>query len=267
MDIAMTPCSPCPEPTSRRGGFTLIEVTLVMLIMTMLAAALAIPLSAQLQLRRTEQTRRQLEEARDALLGFAAVHGRLPCPATLASRGLESFAAGGSAADGACETFHSGYLPAASLGLFPVDAEGFARDAWGGPGNRIRYAVFGGTTLNGVANPLTRANGMQSATLAGLGAASNYLYICRDGAYASGGHCGAAANQLTRRAAFVLLSTGANGASAPPAGSDEERNLDGDAVFVSRAASSVAGREFDDLLQWGAIHLVVNRMVLAGRLP
>lgn len=263
----MTPSSRCPEPVARAAGFTLIEVMLVMLIMAMLAATLAIPLAAQLQLRRAEETRRQLDEARDALLGFATIHGRLPCPATLASRGLESFAAGGSAANGACETFHGGYLPAASLGMSPVDAEGFARDAWGGPGNRIRYAVFGGTAVNGVANPLTRANGMQSATLAGLGAAPHYLYVCRDGAVAAPGNCGAAANQVTRRAAFVLLSTGVNGASPPPPGSDEARNLDGDAAFVAREASNVAGREFDDIVQWGAIHLVVNRMVLAGRLP
>lgn len=263
----MTPSSRCPEPVARCAGFTLIEVMLVMLIITMLAATLAIPLAAQLQMRRSEETRRQLDEARDALLGFATIHGRLPCPATPASRGLESFAPGGGAANGACETFHSGYLPAASLGMSPVDAEGFARDAWGGPGNRIRYAVFGDATVNGVANPLTRANGMQSATLAGLGAASHYLYICREGAFAGGGNCGAAANQVTRRAAFVLLSTGVSGASPPLPGSDEARNLDGDGVFVSREASNVAGREFDDILQWGAIHLVVNRMVLAGRLP
>lgn len=249
-----------------RSGFTLIEVMLAMLIMTMLAATLAIPLAAQLQLRRAEQTRRQLDEARDALLGFATVHGRLPCPATLASRGLESFAPGGGAADGACETFHAGYLPAAALGLSPLDAEGFARDAWGGPGNRIRYAVFGGASVNGVANPLTRTHGMQSATLAGLGAAPHYLYICREGTLVAGGTCGAAANQVTRRAAFVLLSTGVNGA-APAAGSEEARNLDGDAAFVSREASNVAGREFDHIVQWGSIHLVVNRMVLAGRLP
>lgn len=263
----MMPSSRCPEAAARAAGFTLIEVMLVMLIMAMLAATLAIPLAAQLQLRRAEETRRQLDEARDALLGFAIVHGRLPCPATLASRGLESFAPGGGPANGACETFHSGYLPAAALGISPVDAEGFARDAWGGPDNRIRYAVFGGATINGVANPLTRANGMQSATLAGLGAAPHYLYICRDGAVAAAGSCGAAANQVTRRAAFVLLSTGVNGASHPPPGSDEARNLDGDAAFVSREPSGVAGREFDDIVLWGAIHLVVNRLVLAGRLP
>ena len=114
---------------------------------------------------------------------------------------------------------------------------------------------------------MTRANGLQSATLSGLGAASHYLYICADGGPASASGCGPAANQLTRRAAFVLLSPGPNAAEPPRPGSDEARNLDGDAVFVSHEASMVPGREFDDVVQWVAIHLVINRMVLAGRLP
>lgn len=263
----MTPSSHCPEaPRRRAAGFTLVEVVLVMLIMAMLAASLSIPLAAQLQMRRGEETRRQLEEARDALLGFAVANARLPCPATPASRGQESFAPGGSPANGACETFHGGYLPAAMLGVAPVDSEGFARDPWGGTSNRIRYAIFGGT-VNGVAHPLTRANGMQSATLSGLGGASHYLYICAEGGPAGGGDCGPAANQVTRRAAFVLLSLGANASSGPAAGSDEARNVDGDAAFVAREHSTSVGREYDDVLHWVTIHLVINRMVLAGRLP
>ena len=238
----------------------------VMLVVASLAAGLMIPLAAQVQLRRSEATRQQLDEARDALLGFAVAHGRLPCPATPGSRGLESFAPGGDGGNGGCSTFHGGLLPAAALGLSGLDPEGFARDGWGGPGNRIRYAVFGGT-VNGVMNPLTRANGLQSATLAGLGAASHYLFICADGAQASAAGCGPAANQLTRRAAFVLLSVGPNGMEPPRPGSDEARNLDADAVFVSHEASAVPGREFDDIVQWVAIHLVINRMVLAGRMP
>ena len=263
----MTPSSRCSDRRARPPGFTLVEMMVVLLIVASLATSLMIPLAAQVQMRRAEATRQQLDEARDALLGFAAAHGRLPCPATSASRGAESFAPGGDAGNGACETFHAGLLPAAALGLSGLDAEGFLRDAWGGPANRIRYAVFGGLAVNGVMNPLTRANGLRSATLSGLGAASHYLYICAEGAAASAAGCGPAANQLTRRAAFVLLSLGLNAAETPPPGSDEARNVDGDAVFVSHEASTAPGREFDDILQWGAIHLVINRMVLAGRLP
>ncbi|HYC34872.1 MAG TPA: type II secretion system protein [Usitatibacter sp.] len=244
-----------------------MEIMVALLIMTVLAAGLTIPLAAQLQIRRTEETRRVLEEARDALLGFAVAHGRLPCPALPETRGQEAFAPGGDATNGACASFHGGLLPAAALGLAPLDAEGFARDPYGTSANRIRYAVFGASAVNGVAHVLTRRNGMQSATLAGLGGAPHYLFICASGALADGTGCGPPANQLTRRAAFVLLSAGANAHQAPTPGGDESRNLDADPVFVSREASTVPGREFDDLVHWTAIHLLVNRMVAAHRLP
>jgi prepilin-type N-terminal cleavage/methylation domain-containing protein len=263
----MTPSSPFNDRVARAAGFTLVEMMVVLLIIASLATSLMIPLAAQVQMRRAEATRQLLDEAREALLGFAVTHGRLPCPATPPSRGMESFAPAGNAANGACDTFHAGLLPAAALGLSGLDAEGFLRDAWGGPANRIRYAVFGGVAVNGVMNPLTRANGLQSATLPGLGAAGHYLYICGDGGAASASGCGPAAGQLTRRAAFVLLSLGLNAGEVPRPASDEARNLDGDAVFVSHEAIATPGNEFDDILQWAAIHLVVNRMVLAGRLP
>ena len=249
-----------------QAAFSLLELAIVLLVLTLALSALAVPLAAQVQLRRQEETRRLLDEAKEALLGFAAAHGRLPCPASASSRGLESFAPGGDAANGLCSHFHSGFLPAAALGLAPLDAEGFVRDAWMQPANRIRYAVHGPqASINGIAQPLTRANGMQAASLPALAAAPHYLFICSR-AEASA-DCGPAANQLTRRAAFVLLSPGANASGTPRTGGDEARNLDGNGVFVSRDFSAVPGDEFDDIVQWVAVHLVVNRMVLAGRLP
>jgi len=262
----MKSCWPFPEQVRRPRGFTLIELMVAMLILAILAAGLTLPLSTQLQLRRAEEARRQLEEAKEAILGFAVAHGRLPCPATAGSRGNESFGAGGSAENGACETFHAGLLPAASLGLAPLDGEGFARDPWGGSANRIRYAVSP-ATVNGVTHALTRTHGMRSATLHGLGAQAHYLHICATGLHAHAGGCGPAVHQLTRRAAFLIFSTGANGGESPPPGGDEYRNLDDDGVFVAREPSNAPGREFDDVLHWVTIHLVVSRMVSAGRLP
>src|SRR5439155_26923307 len=104
-----------------------------------------------------EAARRQLDDARDALLGFAAAHGRLPCPATTATDD-ESFVAGGDAANGECAGF-AGWLPAASLGL--AGGAGTVLDPWD---QRVRYAVAG-IAVNGVTRPFTRANGMQAATL------------------------------------------------------------------------------------------------------
>jgi len=231
-------------------------------------SGLAVPLAAQLQLRRQEEARRQLDEAKETLLGFAAAHARLPCPASAASNGMESFAPGGDASNGNCSNFYDGYLPGAALGLAPLDTEGFVRDPWMSARGRVRYAVFGGgSEVNGVVNPLTRTNGMQAATLAGLAAAPHFIMICSTGARASASTCGPAANQLTFRAAFVLLSLGANGGADPAPGGDEARNVAGNPVFVYREASDVAGNEFDDMVHWVAVHLVVNRLIVAGRLP
>ena len=246
------------------SGFTLLELAIAMLVIALLLTSLTVPFAAQLQLRRQEETRQLLAEAREALLGFAAVHGRLPCPASAASRGEESVAPGGEAASGACSHFHDGFLPAAALALAPLDEAGFLRDAWAA---RIRYAVSGSTEVNGIANALTRAGGLRAATLPGLGAAPHYLIICASGSGANGSSCGAANNQLTRRAAFVLLSTGPNGGAPAEPASDEARNLDGDVVFVLREASVASTNGYDDLLTWVPIGGLVSRMMAAGLLP
>lgn len=252
-------------PSAARA-FTLVEVMVVLLVLALLASGIAVPLAAQLQMRRAAETQRALAEAREALLGFAAANGRLPCPASESSAGDESFAAGGDASNGNCSNFHDGLLPGAALGLSPLDAQGFVRDPWGSPRNRVRYAVFGdGASVGGVTNPLTRTGGMRAATLAALGAAPHYLYICSTGAAANGSGCGPAANQLTRRAAFVLISLGANAQASPAPASDEARNLAGAPVFIHREASAVDG--YDDIVQWTPVHLVVNRLLSAGLLP
>ena len=248
---------------SPRSAFTLIEVMVVNLILTLLMSGLVVPIAAQLQSRRVAETRRTMDEAREALLAFAAAHGRLPCPATEGSAGEESFAPGSAAGDGGCSSFYDGLLPGAALGLAPLDG-GFVRDAWS---HRIRYAVFGGgASIGGVANPLTRDAGMRAATLPALGDAPHYVYICGSGAAATSSGCGPAANQLTRRAAVVLVSSGPN-PGGEPRGADEARNLAGTPVFVSREPGAAAGNEFDDLVTWTPIHLVVSRLLAAGQLP
>jgi len=65
----------------------------------------------------------------------------------------------------------------------------------------------------------------------------------------------------------VIFSLGPTATAAPLAGSDEARNLDGDAVFVSREASLDPVNSFDDVLLWVPIHLVTHRLIVAGRLP
>jgi prepilin-type N-terminal cleavage/methylation domain-containing protein len=251
-------------------GFSLLEVLIALLVLTLALTGLAMPVASQVALRRQADTQRLLEEAREALLGFAILHGRLPCPATPTSRGIEAFTAGGSALDGRCERFHDGLLPAATLGLPGLDDAGYARDAWGtGAAGRLRYAVFGnGQVLGGVANPFTRTNGMRAATLLSLGVAPDYLFVCHSGSTATQTDCGPAANQVTRRAALVVFSLGPNAGTPTGPGTDEARNQDATPVFVTRVGGAIGdSKAFDDTLTWSSVAMLASRMMAAGRLP
>lgn len=52
-------------------GFTLIELAIVLIIVTILIGGLAMPLSVQIQARRIAETKKTLEEAREAIIGYA----------------------------------------------------------------------------------------------------------------------------------------------------------------------------------------------------
>ena len=52
-------------------GFTLIELAIVLVIMTILIGGLAMPLSAQIQARRIAETRADMQNIHDALIGYA----------------------------------------------------------------------------------------------------------------------------------------------------------------------------------------------------
>lgn len=55
-------------------GFTLIELAIVLVLITILIGGLVVPLSAQIQARRIAETNRTLEEAREAIIGYAMSH-------------------------------------------------------------------------------------------------------------------------------------------------------------------------------------------------
>jgi prepilin-type N-terminal cleavage/methylation domain-containing protein len=55
----------------RARGFTLIELAIVLVILTVLIGGLAMPLTAQIEARRIAETKKTLEEAREAIIGYA----------------------------------------------------------------------------------------------------------------------------------------------------------------------------------------------------
>lgn len=224
-----------PHRNARRApwrdeGFTLIELAIVLFVVTLLLGGVLTPLGQQIAERQGGETRRAMETARTALVGYALAHrearggGRLPCP------DLRAPAIGGTANDGledrkdtgACLTL-AGNLPWITLGL----ADG---DAWG---NRLGYAV---------AESWSSASGPGADT-------SQLLQVCADL------RC-----EHPMAAAAILISHGRNGFGAlnaagngnlPPSNGEEQENINGDGRFIRHPprASDRAGGEFDDLVE------------------
>ena len=62
-------------------GFSLVELAVVLVIVALLSSGLMLGLSAQRDSAANQEVQRQLDTAREVLLGFAMANGRLPCPA------------------------------------------------------------------------------------------------------------------------------------------------------------------------------------------
>jgi prepilin-type N-terminal cleavage/methylation domain-containing protein len=255
----------------RRSGFSLVEIAVVLVILAILISAVGIPLATQLDLQKTKDTEKQLETVKEAIYGFAMANGRLPCPASEASAGRESFCSADSPADCGIERVvysangrcfaSDGFVPSATLGLAPVDANGFMLDGWadGSAVRRLRYAAASKTVAT-ITNVLTRSDGIKSATMASVTGTADYLYLCAPGlAAVPTTNCGTA-QELTRLAPFVIYSLGKDVSNTS---SDSANNQNNDIVFTS--GGQTAG--FDDLVTWGSLNTLFARMVQAGKLP
>jgi prepilin-type N-terminal cleavage/methylation domain-containing protein len=250
--------------TASVRGFTLTELAVVVAIVGLLLGSLMFTLTAQVEQRALEETDRRLKEARELLLGFTVVNGRLPCPATVDNGGTEAIAtAATSGTGGTCSAYYNGYLPAAALGFSPQSAQGMALDAWG---NRIRYAISS-LTVGGQAhftnNVTLRAN-WNTATFTDID-------ICKTLAAEDQSSCASASDRVVTQgtAVAVIWSQGKNFASSGAASTDEKNNNDAFSAFVSRALSpydSPQG-EFDDLLVWIPVGALYGRLISAGVLP
>lgn len=242
-------------------GFTLVEAAIVLLIAALIVGAVAVPLASRLDTVKVEETTRSLDLAREKLLAFAVKHGYFPCPASAASNGQEPPGTTDHAT-GACTPWQ-GFLPAAALGWSPVDAQGYALDAWG---NRIRYAVSN-TTIDTVTNPLTRVNGIANAGMAAVGSASLFR-ICGSGSGVTATDCGTAPT-LAANAAIVVWSSGPNtttgGTNIHEAQNPNPNSVSADNVFVSRPRSSGGtDPDFDDLVRWIPGPIVSGKLQVAG---
>jgi prepilin-type N-terminal cleavage/methylation domain-containing protein len=222
---------------ARLAGFSLLEMAVVLVIVGLLLGGLLTSMSAMQARRHEETTRHQLDDIREALIVFAVVNRRLPCPAdpatpdTVAGAGLERTptAAG-------CTGGILGVLPWATLGLPQTDA-------WG---RRFTYRVS--ATFARTAPAITLASTgdatVENASLVATATQVPVVYVSH-GADAAG-------------------SRNSAGAQAP-AGTNplQQENADGDAVFVADTPTN----GYDDLVGWVPATLLLGRMLQAGVLP
>ena len=224
-------------------GFSLLELSLVLIVLGLLAGGLLNGLAAQQSTTRQQEAERQLDAAREALLAFAVVEGRLPCPAP--ANLPESDAAAGREN---CSREH-GVLPWVSLALPQTDP-------WGRRLSYFASSKFSATPAHGALAGFTLNTG--------LGADSTGLADVRSSTASAG-------RTRAIELAAVLLSHGAQGAGGylasgtvlAGASDDQLENADQDLSFVAE----LPGPNFDDLVTWISPHLLKARLVAAGKLP
>lgn len=239
------------------AGFSLVEIAIVLAIVTLLMAGLLPTISGQVEQHHVSDTRKQLDEIQQALIGFAIINGRLPCPADgtiptgQANAGIEATTGSGSAMTCAST---GGVLPWATLGVGETDA-------WG---RRFTYRVT--TVFADAIGANTFGSGCTPATTP----TQSSFALCSNGnlnvlSAASGG------SNIASNVPAVVISHGSNGYGAyTPAGQqiggasgDEAENADDDNSFVSHDFTPA----FDDLVAWISPSILLNRMVAAGKLP
>lgn len=264
-------------PAARRGlparGFTLLEVSIALVVLGLMLGGALYAGGSVLRGTAETETAKRLDRIEEALLVFATVNARLPCPTRPGSNfGVEDRSGSASATcDGSQE---NGVVPWRTLGLDREEA----LDAWG---RLVTYRVYDDGTSglvrdNGMnltacslANPPDSDDGVVKDTCTTGTPVLEYL---RDKGLRVGSEAGKhdladkdlANDEAGPGAAYILVSHGNNGYKAllPPAGvqsvapgdvtSLEDENDPAQAVGDFDAVASQLGN-FDDRLRWKGI--------------
>jgi prepilin-type N-terminal cleavage/methylation domain-containing protein len=265
-------------------GFTLIEMAIVLVIITILIGGLAMPLSAQIQARRIAETKKTLEETREAIFGYSMTHSCSCAYNTVGPTGTLYPSPQTTCAIASCPTnnpsltavtLQHAYLPCpdtdnppdgkenrtgtgctASSGLLPwVDLGIAQQDAWG---NRLHYAV--------IPQFADASTGFSASTKLHP---PDPIVICTTHT------CNRLSPDVANDVVFALVSHGPNGwganningtTLAAPTGLDEVQNLNGNLMYISRSPTKpdAASGEFDDLTTWVSLNYLVNHVCPTG---
>lgn len=232
-------------------GFTLIEIAMVLFIATLLLTSLVPVISSQVEQKKTNETRQRMNEIRQALIGYAIINGRLPCPAVPT---IATGATGAGTERATCTTSANatGVLPWATLGTSETD----------GWDKRFSYRVT--TTFADT----TDGTGAACAVTAGVS-----FQLCSVGSLTVMS-AASAGTTVASSIPAVIISHGKNGAGAytqqgtlVPVGSNADELENSDGSTNSNYVSHIQTSGFDDQVVWITPGILYNRMVAAGKLP
>ncbi len=264
---------------SNTRGFTLIEMALTVLVLSIVAAGAIGVIGPLRDGERAALTNQRLDVAQKAIALYAIQNGCLPCPAAPtanSTQGSPGRAVTGSGPFGstytsatvkcvatatACMSIVSdtGVLPWVELGIGEDDAT----DGWG---NRLRYAVAGSGT--GAPPCATGALQRTGAMLRVSGSSG-----CYPAGNLTVNNTDPPASSATN-AAYVVFSNGADGALAHRTGTGgatgdrwtqsgggggQDENSDGDNTFVTGTVNdNTTTAHFDDLLRFGTTAVIIQ---------
>ncbi len=279
-------------------GFTLVELTVVLFIVSLLLAGLLLPLREGIESERRVETQTRLKSVEESLYGFAIANGRLPCPDCRAAAGncpgvgntindgVEDLVGNNCAADpnpgqATPNDILEGNLPWVTLGVnqfdnweswFTYSVVDFAADITGNgtPGLNDTNCVVTAENLstidtcsvgNFTIQNVSAACPSPPAVLPPTIIAQNVFAVV----VSHGGN-------ITRTAVAA-----AGLIDAPPLCSELE-NLDQDGIFISSnyirpgppgatAVTAPSPLGIDDLVIWISPNILKSKLVQSGRLP
>jgi len=220
-------------------GFTLVEMAIVLVVISLLVGGLLMPLSTQIENNQRTETKKALEEIKEALIGYALTNGNLPCPDTdNPPDGRVNNCNGGGGND------RNGILPWVDLGLGESDS-------WV---TRYSYGVTRDFARTGNPFALTDTGRIRVEDGAGNRIVSDAVaVIISHGKNRMGG-----------------IDFQGNLLAASPSADEVENSDRNDRNYISRTYSMLSptsNTQFDDIVIWISPNVLFNRMVAAQMLP
>lgn len=218
---------------TRKRGFTLVEMAIVLVVFGLIASLLIAPVAMRFEASQRHAAESMLNDMTDALIGFALIHGRLPCPSIEPDPASPAY---GLEQGPPCQLDAPGYLPWRALGL-P------ANDPWGNPRTSASQSWAGHWRYRPDKH-------FAEGTVSLSTMPSGHIQI-KD-------HNGNLVSTSDSRAIAVVFSTGPN------------RHADGlNAAYAPTSPQFEVGEPtpaFDDLLYWIGHPLFIARLARSGRL-